>query len=344
MAALEQTSPAAQQPLLEVKNLRIHFDLPEGTLKAVDGVSFSIPQGKVVGLIGESGCGKSITAHSLMKLLPKTARIASGEIIYHRDSSEVVDITQMDASGQEIRGIRGKDISMIFQEPMTSLSPVHSIGDQITESILLHKTPIKSEAETLAIEMLDRVHISNPAQRMREYPHQLSGGMRQRVMIASALACNPRLLIADEPTTALDVTVQAQILDLIATLQAQNQMSVLYITHNLGVVAEICDEILVMYLGKIVEYGDVRTVFRNPLHPYTQRLLASTPRLGHEVDRLNTIEGNVPTPINLPKRCGFVTRCPVAMNGTCDVAVPRLVEVENGHFARCFLHSTEVEA
>jgi peptide/nickel transport system ATP-binding protein len=233
---------------------------------------------------------------------------------------------------------------MIFQEPMTSLSPVHSIGNQLTESILLHKTPIKSEANALAIEMLERVHISNPAQRMREYPHQLSGGMRQRVMIASALACNPRLLIADEPTTALDVTVQAQILDLIAELQAQYHMSVLYITHNLGVVAEICDEILVMYLGKIVEYGDVRTVFRNPLHPYTQRLLASTPRLGHDVERLSTIEGSVPTPINLPTRCGFVTRCPVAMSGMCDAAVPALVEVEQGHFARCFLHSKEVEA
>jgi peptide/nickel transport system ATP-binding protein len=243
-----------------------------------------------------------------------------------------------------MRQVRGKDISMIFQEPMTSLSPVHSIGNQLTESILLHKTPIKSEAQALAIEMLERVRISNPAQRMREYPHQLSGGMRQRVMIASALACNPRLLIADEPTTALDVTVQAQILDLIAELQAQNHMSVLYITHNLGVVAEICDEILVMYLGKIVEYGDVRTVFRTPRHPYTQRLLASTPRLGHEVDRLSTIEGNVPTPINLPRRCGFVTRCPVAMSGVCDAAVPALVEVEKGHFARCFLHSKEVEA
>lgn len=336
-------TPAPAAPLLEVKDLRVYLDLYEGTLKAVDGISFTIRQGKVVGLIGESGCGKSITAHSLMKLLPKVARIASGQIVYHSSADKALDITAFDSAGQDIRAIRGKEISMIFQEPMTSLSPVHSIGNQLVEPILLHKTRNKSEAYDLAIEMLGRVHISNPAQRMREYPHQLSGGMRQRVMIASALACDPRLLIADEPTTALDVTVQAQILELIAELQTQNQMSVLYITHNLGVVSEICDEVMVMYLGRIVESGDVRSVFRNPLHPYTQRLLDATPRIGHHVERLRTIEGNVPIPINLPMQCGFFARCPVALAGVCDVAVPALVEMEPGHFVRCFLQSPERE-
>lgn len=337
------TTAAAAPPLLEVKDLRIHFNLDDGVLKAVSGVNFTIPQGKVVGLIGESGCGKSITAHSLMKLLPKAARIVEGEIRYHRTGNEVVDIAKLDPSGAEIRQLRGKEISMIFQEPMTSLSPVHSIGNQLMESILLHTTPNKAEAFALAVEMLRRVHISNPEQRMREYPHQLSGGMRQRVMIANALACSPRLLIADEPTTALDVTVQAQILELIAELQSQFQMSVLYITHNLGVVAEVCDEVLVMYLGKIVEAGDVRSIFRNPMHPYTQRLLDSTPRIGRGDRRLSTIEGSVPIPINLPVQCGFYTRCPVAKVGVCNTASPALVEVEPRHAVRCFLHSPEKE-
>jgi oligopeptide/dipeptide ABC transporter ATP-binding protein len=246
--------------------------------------------------------------------------------------------------GEEIRHIRGKEIAMIFQEPMTSLSPVHSIGNQITEAIRLHITQDRREAVDIAVDMLTKVGLSNPAQRMREFPHQLSGGMRQRVMIAMALACHPRLLIADEPTTALDVTVQAQILELIASLQEQFQMAVLYITHNLGVIAEICDEVAVMYLGRIVESGPARPIFHNPQHPYTIRLLESTPRLGQRKARLRTIEGNVPIPINPPVECGFYSRCPEAIAGVCNAAVPALVELENGHFARCFLRSDKKEA
>lgn len=336
-------SALSEHTLLEVRNLSIQFNLQEGVLKAVDGVSFTIPENRIIGLIGESGCGKSVTALSILRLLIPPAMITGGDILYHNRNGTITNLTQIDSVGSEIRRIRGQEISIVFQEPMTSLSPVHSIGNQLTEIILLHKTSDKNLAAEMAVEMLRRVHIANPEQRMREYPHQLSGGMRQRVMIAMALACSPRLLIADEPTTALDVTVQAQILDLLIELQAEYGLSVLYITHNLGVVAELCQEVMVMYLGRIVESGDVRSIFHNPSHPYTRRLLESTPRLGQQTTRLNTIKGNVPIPINLPVQCGFFSRCEDAISGTCNRQLPALVKISDTHQVRCFLHHPDQE-
>ncbi|UCH24402.1 MAG: ABC transporter ATP-binding protein [Trueperaceae bacterium] len=326
--------------LLDVRDVRTYFHLDEGVLKAVDGVSFDIGKQETLGIIGESGSGKSVTAQSIMRIVPKPGRIRSGEILLHHDD-RTTDLTQLKPFGPEIRSIRGKDIAMIFQEPMTSLSPVHTIGNQIREAILLHRTEDRKEAEAITLDMLSRVGISNPKQRVNEYPHQLSGGMRQRAMIAMALSCNPKLLIADEPTTALDVTVQAQILELIKELQEQFHMSVLYITHDLGVIAEVCDKVAVMYLGRVVEYGSVRDIFYHPLHPYTVRLLKSMPKMGHKQDRLEAIEGNVPIPLDPPVQCGFVERCTEAMAGRCEVAVPALVEVDKQHWVRCYLHSEE---
>ena len=331
-------------PVLEVEDLEVRFQLDDGLLKAVDGVSLSIHEGQMFGLIGESGCGKTVTAQSLMQLVPKPGRITGGRIRYLDDSRTSHDITAMEPTAPEIRAIRGNEIAMIFQEPMSSLSPIHSIGNQLMEALLLHVTRSKREAYSMALDMLDLVGIPNPVQRMEEYPHHFSGGMRQRVMIAMALSCKPRLLIADEPTTALDVTVQAQILDLISASQAQFDMAVLYITHDLGIIAEICDQVAVMYLGRIVERGSAHDIFHNPLHPYTRRLLASTPRIGRRQDRLQTIEGTVPIPINLPRACGFCDRCPDMIDGTCDAAMPALVEIEPQHYARCFLHDDREEA
>ena len=310
---------STESPLLEVQDLKTYFFVEEGILKAVDGVSFTVNQKETLGLIGESGSGKSVTAASVMRIVSSPGKLVEGQILLHSDG-EVIDLAQLNPSGSEIRSIRGKEISMVFQEPMTSLSPVHTIGNQIRESILL-------------------VGIANPAQRINAYPHQLSGGMRQRAMIAMALSCHPRLLIADEPTTALDVTVQAQILDLIKELQAQFQMAVLYITHDLGVIAETCHRVAVMYLGRIVELGSVRDIFYRPLHPYTTLLLKSRPRLTQGArERLESIEGNVPVPLDPPLECGFRGRCPEAIKGVCDMSVPELIEWEEGHWVRCFLY------
>ena len=331
------------QSIIEVDNLSVHFHVDEGKLKAVDRVSFTIAERQMFGLIGESGCGKTVTAQSLMRLVPSPGEIVGGSINFFGELGGKTDLVQLDKSGSEIRAIRGNEIAMVFQEPMSSLSPIHSIGNQLMEAVRLHVTRNKREAYEIALEMLDLVGIPNPIQRMGEYPHHFSGGMRQRVMIAMALSCRPRLLIADEPTTALDVTVQAQILDLIAQSQAQFNMAVLYITHDLGIIAEICDKVAVMYLGQIVEHGSARDIFHNPLHPYTRRLLASTPRIGQRRSRLQTIEGTVPTPIDLPVACGFCARCPDRMDGSCDVAMPALVEIEDNHFARCFLHDERQE-
>ena len=317
------------EPVIEIEDLSVHFALDEGTLKAVDGVSFAIEEQQVFGLIGESGCGKTVTAQSLMRLVPKPGRIVGGCINYRTGFGNAIDLAEVDPAGTEIRG---------------SLSPIHSIGNQLMEAVLLHVTTKKREAYKIALEMLDLVGIPNPVQRMEEYPHHFSGGMRQRVMIAMALACRPRLLIADEPTTALDVTVQAQILDLIARTQSQFQMAVLYITHDLGIIAEICDQVAVMYLGKIVEQGSVRDIFHNPLHPYTRRLLASTPRIGQHAERLQSIDGTVPIPIGMPRACGFCSRCPEMIAGRCDMALPALVETEDDHYVRCFLHDEREEA
>lgn len=326
--------------VLEVHNLRTYFNLEEGTLKAVDGVDLSIPVQATVGIIGESGCGKSVTAQSVVRIVPPPGEIVSGEIWLYRNGTEDLDLTQLDAKGSQIRAIRGKEIAMVFQEPMTSLSPVHTIGAQITESILLHRTKDKREAREIALDMLDKVEISNPSQRIDEYPHQLSGGMRQRAMIAMALSCNPSLLIADEPTTALDVTVQAQILALMRGLQDQFGMAIMYITHDLGVIAEITDEVNVMYLGRIVERANTVSVFKNPLHPYTRGLLKSIPKVGRKARvRLDAIKGNVPIPLDPPRECGFRSRCEEAMAGKCDVVIPSLVDMGGGHYVRCFLHS-----
>jgi peptide/nickel transport system ATP-binding protein len=329
--------------ILRVKGLRTYLPLDEGLLKAVDGVDLSVPKRSTVGLIGESGCGKSMLAHSILRIVPSPGNIRGGEILLDQGDGQWIDIAQLDATGQPMRAIRGKKIAMIFQEPMTSLSPVHTIGSQVMEAILLHVTRNKQEARALAIDMLGRVGLSNPSQRFDEFPHQLSGGMRQRVMIAMALSGNPQLLIADEPTTALDVTVQAQILDLMRSLQQQFGMAILYITHDLGVIAEIAEETCVMYLGRIVEQGPTVALFDNPLHPYTRLLLKSIPQVGHKHrKRLEVIEGNVPIPLDPPRRCGFFDRCPQAMPGTCDVAVPALV-IKGNQQVRCFLWSEQKE-
>ncbi len=329
---------------LEVRNLRTYFHLSEGTLKAVDGVDFTIGAHQTVGIIGESGSGKSVTAQSILQIVPTPGVVESGEMLLRRGDGTVIDLSKLNPRSREIRAIRGKEISMVFQEPMTSLSPVHTIGAQIMEAIQLHITRNKRDAKKLTLDMIYRVGISNPSQRFDEYPHQLSGGMRQRVMIAMALSCSPSLLIADEPTTALDVTVQAQILELMKELQDEFGMAIMYITHDLGVIAEIVDEVNVMYLGRVVERAATIELFKNPMHPYTQRLLRSIPRLGSKGrGRLDAIRGNVPVPMNPPLQCGFASRCDEFISGKCDAAVPALVELAPDHFVRCYLHSEESE-
>ena len=292
--------------LLKVDDLKTHLPLEEGLLKAVDGISFAIQRGQTMGLVGESGCGKSMAVNTIMRLAPNFAQI-EGDVTYFPATGAPVNITALDPYGPEIRDIRGGEIAMIFQEPMTSFSPLHTIGNQITEAIRLHRTPEQKEATKIAIDLLQRVGMSNPAQRMHEYPHQLSGGMRQRAMIAMALSCEPSLLIADEPTTALDVTVQAQVLQLMRDLQAEFGMSILYITHDLGVIARMVQVVAVMYLGRIVEFTDVDSLFYDAKHPYTQALIQSIPKIGKKSsDRLESIRGAVPVPINRPPPgCGF---------------------------------------
>ena len=329
--------------VLSVKNLRTYFYLDEGILKAVDDVSFDVRQGKTIGIIGESGCGKSVTAQSVLRIVPQPGRIIAGTIELHRNGV-AENLVDYKPNSDEIRSIRGKEISMIFQEPMTSLSPVHTIGNQIIEAIRLHKTKDKKEALELAIEMIASVGIPNPKLRVDTYPHQLSGGLRQRAMIAMALSCNPSMLIADEPTTALDVTIQAQILDLIQGLQDKFNMAVMFITHNLGVIAEISEDVAVMYLGKVVEFAKARTIFHKSMMPYTDNLMKSIPKVGKKFhQRLEAIKGTVPIPLNLPKRCGFYDRCQKAMEGICNIAVPALKEIEEGHSVRCFLYHKEEE-
>ncbi len=329
---------------LKVRNLRTYFNLPEGTLKAVDGVDLAIAPRQTVGIIGESGSGKSVTAQSILQIVPPPGSIESGEILLRNSAGDQIDLSSLNPRSREIRAIRGSEISMVFQEPMTSLSPVHTIGAQIVEAIRLHVTRDKRKAKGLALDMINRVGISNPRQRYDEYPHQLSGGMRQRAMIAMALSCSPSLLIADEPTTALDVTVQAQILELMKELQDEFGMAIMYITHDLGVIAEIADEVNVMYLGRVVERASTVELFKNPLHPYTQRLLKSIPRLGSRGrGRLDAIRGNVPVPMNPPPQCGFASRCDEFISGKCDAAVPSLVNMGDAHFVRCYLHNEESE-
>lgn len=324
-------------PVLQISGLKTGFSLDEGILNAVDGVDLTIDRHQTVGVIGESGCGKSVMAQSILQIVPKPGRITGGEIRLYRPDAPALDLATQDPFGKTMRSIRGGSISMIFQEPMTSLSPVHTIGDQVSEVLLEHRTEDRKEARQQAVDMLRRVGMSNPEQRMNDYPHQLSGGLRQRVMIALALACHPHLLIADEPTTALDVTVQAQILSLMKALQAQFGMAILFITHDLGVIARMADVVAVMYLGQVVERAAVRRIFKNPRHPYTIGLMASVPRLGSGTERLEAIKGTVPAPVNLPQTCRFMDRCPQAKPGLCDQGVPPLLEVEPGHEVRCRL-------
>jgi oligopeptide/dipeptide ABC transporter ATP-binding protein len=327
-ASASQSAGDTPGNLLEVRDLKTHFFTRDGTVRAVDGVSFEIRDGQTLGVVGESGCGKSITAMSILRLIERPGRTVAGEIRLHGK-----DLLKL--SDSEMRDVRGNQISMIFQEPMTSLNPVYTCGNQIAESVELHDAVGKREAWARAVDMLRQVGIPEPERRAKQYPHQLSGGMRQRVMIAMALATNPELLVADEPTTALDVTIQAQILELMKALRERNKMAIMLITHDLGVVAEMADEVVVMYAGKVFERADALTIFERPHNPYSRGLLASIPRIGEKRERLEVIRGVVPNPLNLPTGCLFKRRCPFAMP-VCDTAPP-LREVGPGHISRCWL-------
>lgn len=325
--------------LIDVKDLHTYFYTDEGVVQAVDGISFAVEPGQTLGIVGESGCGKSVTALSIMQLIPSPpGRIVKGSILYGQNG-EVVDLCNMKPKSREIRRIRGKEISMVFQDPMTSLNPVFTIGDQITETIMFHESLKKKEGREKAIEILEKVGFPHPAQRIDSYPHQLSGGLRQRAMIAMALSCNPKLLIADEPTTALDVTTQAQILELLRGLQEELHMAIIFITHDLGVINEMCDDVAVMYMGQIIEHAPVDEVFQSPSHPYTRALLNSMPMLSSTGEvKLNPIEGNVPLPINIKKGCRFLPRCR-EREDFCEreVDLP-LIENEERHWVRCWLY------
>ena len=320
--------------LLEVKNLRTHFPTRAGLVRAVDDVSFSLNRGELLGLVGESGCGKSITALSIMRLIAPPGKIVAGEIIF--DGKELLKLSE-----QEMRAIRGDDIAMIFQDPMTSLNPVFTVGEQIAEALRLHRHLSRKAAREAAIQAMREVSIPDPARRVADFPHQLSGGMRQRVMIAMALACDPQLLIADEPTTALDVTIQAQILELLDGLRKTRELAVLLITHDLGVVAEVADRVAVMYTGKIVEESPVDELFARPKHPYTEGLLRSVPKLTAadviKKERLATIEGTVPSPTNLPPGCHFAPRCPYRLPRCTEDDIP-LYDLGDEVRVRCVLH------
>jgi peptide/nickel transport system ATP-binding protein len=324
------------QPLLEVKDLKTYFYTEYGVVRAVDGVSFIVEPGQTVGIVGESGCGKSVTALSIMGLIRPPGKIVGGEILY-RTNGKSIDIASLDPTGKQIRSIRGNEIAMIFQEPMTSLNPVFTVGNQIMESIILHQQFHKKDARERAIQMLDKVGIPLPEQRVDDYPHQLSGGMRQRAMIAMALSCRPSLLIADEPTTALDVTIQAQVLDLMIDLRDEFKTSIMMITHDLGVIAGMADKVIVMYLGRVVEQSTVRSVFHDPKHPYTQGLMDSIPSIASPDITLNPIKGVVPDPLDAPPGCGFEPRCPKSME-VCEMNVPSLKEVAPNHWAACWLY------
>jgi len=333
-------APDVSTPILEIKDLKTYFFLEKATVRSVNGVNLTLPRKSTLGLVGESGCGKSVMAMSIMRLIQSPpGKIVNGEINLHRkETDEIIDIAKLDPRGTEMRNIRGGEIAIVFQEPMMSLNPLYTIGDQIAEAVRIHQKFGRKDALDRALEMLTKVQISAPKQRMNEYPHQLSGGMRQRVMIALALSCNPSILIADEPTTALDVTVQAQILDLMNQLQADFDASIIIITHNLGVVSQMAQQVAVMYLGKIVEYADTHDLFHNPLHPYTVGLLNSVPVLGKKGEKdLVPIRGMVPMPTEIIPGCAFAPRCPHAMK-ICREQQPVLREVKPGHTTACWLY------
>ncbi len=333
-----------QEIILEVKDLHTHFFTESGVIRALDGVDFTVKRGQVLGIVGESGCGKSVTAQCIMNMVPNPGKIIRGDIIYYRygeegAQAEEVHITQLHPRGREIRSIRGNEIAMIFQEPMTSLDPLYTVGNHLLEAITLHQRLTKQEAREVAEEALARVRLPEPHRIFDSYPHQLSGGQRQRVMIAIALSCNPSLLIADEPTTALDVTTQAQILTLMKEIQESTHMSIIFITHDLGVVAEMCDEVAVMYLGKVVEKTDVDSAFYDPKHPYLRALLRSIPRLEEDTrDRLEVIRGSVPDPSMVPAGCSFHPRCPEFVPDLCDRIVPAMVPLDGEREVRCLLY------
>ncbi|MEW6045556.1 MAG: ABC transporter ATP-binding protein [Bacillota bacterium] len=317
---------------MDVRNLKTYFYTEDGVVPAVDGVSFGLERGGTLGILGESGCGKSVTSLSIMRLVPQPpGRIVDGQIVFEGE-----DLLRKKEA--EMRRIRGNEIAMIFQEPMTSLNPVFTVGNQIMEAIILHQKVSKAEARRRAIEMLKLVGIPSPEKRIDDYPHQMSGGMRQRVMIAMALSCNPKLLIADEPTTALDVTIQAQILDLMRRLQRELGTAIMLITHNMGVIAELVDHVVVMYAGKIVESADVRSIFTRPRHPYTVGLLESVPKLHESRERLKAIEGVVPSPYNMPTGCRFHPRCELARD-ICKRLEPPVMELSPGHRAACWQYT-----
>jgi peptide/nickel transport system ATP-binding protein len=330
---------ASAEPLIDVRGLVTEFRTDAGVVRAINGIDFTIARGGTLAVLGESGCGKSVTGLSLLNLVRHPGAIAAGSIIYHPEGGEPVEVTALKPASEAMRRLRGPEMAMIFQEPMTSFDPLFTVGEQIIETIMVHEPGLaRAAARSRAIEMLAKVRMPSPEIMVDRYPHQLSGGMRQRVMIAMALSCGPKLLIADEPTTALDVTTESQILDLLRSLQHEMGMAIMFITHDLAVASEMADEVAVMYLGYVVEQGPVETVLLAPRHPYTQALLNSVPKLGDDATtRLNAISGMVPTPDQMPSGCPFHTRCPQAMPGICDVKLPELRQAGPGHRARCVL-------
>ena len=326
--------------LLKVEGLKTHFSSKEGTLRVVDDSSFELRRGETLGIVGDSGCGKSITAQSILRLVPQGGKIVGGKILFNLHDRGFVDLVQLNPDGKEMRAIRGAEIAMIFQEPMTSFSPVHTIGSQIVEVVRLHQQLSRAAAKSRAVELLRKVGMPKPAEMIDSYPFNLSGGMRQRAMIAMALSCQPSLLIADEPTTAVDVTIQAQVLSLVKNLQQELNMGLIIITHDLAVIAELADKVLIMlYLGKDVEHASVDEIFHNPLHPYTKGLLHSIPKLTADPDeKIIPMTGSLPSPYDLPKGCMFHRRCPQFMEGLCDKQEPPFAEVEKGHKVACFLY------
>ncbi|WP_442596306.1 ABC transporter ATP-binding protein [Neobacillus sp. D3-1R] len=331
------TTTVKTDTVVSVENLKTYFYTEDGTVPAIDGVSFEVKKGETLAIVGESGSGKSVTSLSIMRLIPSPpGKILEGDIKFHGESL-------LEKSDKEMRSIRGNKISMIFQEPMTSLNPVYKVGDQIAETIMLHQKKSKKDAYAEAVNLLKLVGIPEPERRINQYPHELSGGMRQRVMIAIALACNPELLIADEPTTALDVTIQNQILQLMKKLKEQTNMSIMLITHDLGVVAEMADRVVVMYSGQIVEQGDIYTIFENPKHPYTEGLLKSMPSAEKRVGKLYAIDGVVPNPLNLPAGCRFADRCEYATS-LCHQEMPQIQTLGEGEVVRCWKYTDRWEA
>ena len=331
----KKNTKSEQDLVLDVRDLKINIELDEGTLTAVRGVNFNIKRGETLGLVGESGCGKSLTSKAILGINEKKCK-TTGEIIFDTNDKGMVNLLELKPKGKEIREVRGKQISMVFQEPMVAFSPLYTIGNQINECTRLHITKDRKKSKEISLEMMKKVGIANAEKRYDQYPHEFSGGMLQRALIAMALVCNPKLLIADEPTTALDVTIQAQILELMKELQKDLNMAILFITHDLGTVAAMCDRVAVMYLGKIVEIAPVKDIYANPMHPYTQGLIGSVHKIGtRKEERLFSIEGTVPLALNLPPGCGFYDRCHKRIEGVCNVSEPELIEMNDEHMVAC---------